>query len=55
MKKRNRLLHIIEKAYLDKRYSDALVVCDAADKVVAGLCEQLMERVKEVFEGKMRA
>ncbi len=49
------LLHLLEKAYLDGRYSKSLIVSEHDISLLQGGAEQLLGRVKEVFEGKMKA
>ena len=49
----NRLITLLEKAYLESRYSSQLVISDKDIDALAEGAEELHEKVKAVFEEKM--
>lgn len=51
----NRLLHLLEKAYLESRYSDAFEISNADVEVLLLAIKKLHERLKELFYHKLNS
>jgi HEPN domain-containing protein len=49
----NRLLHLLEKAYLESRYTDNFIISDNDITLLTDGAEKLHERVEKIFKEKM--
>lgn len=50
----NRLLHLLEKAYLESRYSDAFEISNRDIELIKAAAEKLQEQVKKLLEAKLK-